>query len=195
MPADIIDDLAGRCLASRSLFIMGVDGCGGSGKSELAGSVRAAVESKGRSISVVHMDDFYFPSAARSESFGDWFDWQRLRDQVLVPLRDGKLSKYQRYDWLNDALADWCIVVPGISIVEGVYATRLELAPFYDLRVWVECPRDVRLARGLTRDGESARRKWEEEWMPAEDRYVREQSPQTRADILYCCPFSEKKED
>lgn len=183
-------DIVGRCLSTNSLFIVGIDGCGGAGKSRLATEVRVALASRGRDVSVVPMDDFYLPSALRTgtlalNSIGSAFDWQRLRDEVLAPLTAGQPGRYQRYDWPSDALADWRDVPPGIVIVEGVYSTRLELEEFYDLTVWVECPRPVRLARGIERDGEAARRIWEEEWMPAEDRYVNEQSPHTRADLIY----------
>jgi uridine kinase len=184
--ADIVD----RCLSANSLFIVGIDGCGGAGKSRLATEVRVALASRGRVSYIVPMDDFYLPSALRYEvraldSIGSAFDWQRLRREVLAPLRAGKPARYQRYDWPSDALAEWHDVPQGIVIVEGIYSTRLELERFYDLTVWVECPRPIRLARGIERDGESARRRWEEEWMPAEDRYVNEQSPHTRADLVF----------
>jgi uridine kinase len=111
-----------------------------------------------------------------------------LREEVLALLRAGHRARYQRYDWPSDALAEWHDVPHGIVIIEGVYSTRVELRQFYHLTVWVECPRPVRLARGIERDGETARRRWEEEWMPAEDRYVKEESPHTKADILYADP-------
>jgi uridine kinase len=190
MSSQIMAEIVDRCLSVSSLFIVGIDGCGGAGKSRLATKVRVTLASRDRDISIVHMDDFYLPSALRNgtlglNAVGSAFDWQRLRDQVLVPLTAGQPARYQRYDWPTDALAEWQNVPNGIVIVEGVYSTRLELEPYYDLTVWVECPRPVRLARGIERDGEAARRKWEDEWMPAEDRYVKEQSPHTRADMVY----------
>lgn len=161
-------DIVGRCLSANSLFIVGIDGCGGAGKSRLATEVRVALASRGRDISVVPMDDFYLPSALRNGTLalgavGSAFDLQRLRDEVLAPLRAGQPARYQRYDWPSDALAECRDVPNGIVIVEGVYSTRVELEQFYDLTVWVECPRPIRLARGIERDGEAARRKWEEE--------------------------------
>ena len=186
-------DIVDRCLSANSLFIVGIDGCGGAGKSRLATEVRGALASRGRDISVVQMDDFYLPSALRNgtlalSSIGSAFDWRRLRDEVLAPLTAGQPARFQRYDWPSDALAEWHGVPHGLVIIEGVYSTRIELEQFYDLTVWVECPRSIRLARGIERDGEAARRKWEEEWMPAEDRYVTEQSPRTRADMIYTEP-------
>jgi len=193
MSAQIVADIVNQCLAANSLFVVGIDGCGGAGKSRLANEVRVALASRGRDIAIIHMDDFYLPSTLRNgthaaDTVGSAFDWQRLREEVLAPLTAGQRARYQRYDWPSDALAEWHDVSQGIVIIEGVYATRIELEQFYDLTVWVECPRPIRLARGIERDGESARRQWEEEWMPAEDRYVNEQSPHTRADIVYAEP-------
>jgi uridine kinase len=72
----------------------------------------------------------------------------------------------------------------GTIIVEGVYCTRRELAPFYDLRIWVTCPRRLRLRRGIERDGEASRERWELDWMPSEDRYVEQHHPDKMADIV-----------
>ena len=43
---------------------------------------------------------------------------------------------------------------------------------------------DVRLARGVARDGEEARATWEEVWMPMEDRYVERDDPVAAADLI-----------
>jgi uridine kinase len=69
-------------------------------------------------------------------------------------------------------------------IVEGVYCTRDELASFYDFRIWIACPRELRLARGIARSGESIREVWERDWMVAEDLYIAAQRPQERADLV-----------
>jgi uridine kinase len=190
MNAQLMAVIVDQCLSANSLFIVGIDGCGGAGKSRLATEVRLALASRGRDISVVHMDDFYLPSGLRNgtlacDAIGGAFDWQRLRDEVFTPLTTGQPGRYQRYDWPSDTLAEWHDVPNGIVVVEGVYSTRVDLEQFYDFTVWVECPRPIRLARGIERDGEAARRKWEEEWMPAEDQYVNEQAPHTRADMVY----------
>ena len=140
---------------------------------------------------IVQVDDFFIPSSRRlpgppaDRPVGADFDWGRLRDQVLAPLRRGVNAQYERYDWKRDILLAAREVQPNqIVIVEGVYASRRELAGLYDLRVWVECPREVRLARGIARDGASARWRWEHDWMPSEDRYVEQHRPFERADLI-----------
>jgi uridine kinase len=82
-------------------------------------------------------------------------------------------------------LAQWHTVpVGGVVVIEGVYAIRRELAELYDFRVWVHCPRETRLARGLERDGEAARDRWVNNWMAAEDLYVEAHKPYEIADLV-----------
>uniref|UniRef100_UPI00406CEA9B uridine kinase family protein n=1 Tax=Paenibacillus sp. FSL H8-0168 TaxID=2921378 RepID=UPI00406CEA9B len=69
-----------------------------------------------------------------------------------------KAVRYQRYDWETDKLSEWHTVpAGGIVIIEGVYSIRKELEDKYDFKVWVDCPRKIRLSRGLERDGDCTR--------------------------------------
>jgi uridine kinase len=171
----------------QSTFLVGIDGRGGAGKSTLA---RALGDRLG-DATIVAFDDFYLPSTRRVEQReaddepGSAFEWRRLCEQVIRPLASGASARYQRYDWDADAMGEWLqITAGGTLIIEGNYCTRPELAGFYDLTVWVEAPFEVRLRRGLERDGEQARSRWLGEWMPEEDRYVAATNPMARVDVV-----------
>ncbi|MEM1256742.1 MAG: uridine kinase, partial [Cyanobacteria bacterium P01_H01_bin.21] len=87
--------------------------------------------------------------------------------------------------WCKDVLTEAQHILPGaIVIVEGVFSSRDELAAKYDFRIWVDCPRQLRLKRGIERDGESYRDRWEQDWMPSEDQYVENHQPIDRADFV-----------
>ncbi len=104
---------------------------------------------------------------------------------MLEPLCQEKEGCYQRYDWEMDSLAEWHTVpIGGIVIIEGVYTIRKELADKYDYKIWLDCPREIRLSRGLERDGEEAREMWESNWMVSEDMYVEEHKPFESADLI-----------
>jgi YD repeat-containing protein len=127
---------------------------------------------------VVHTDDFAGPHQP------GW-DWQRFARDVLGPLLRDRSAQFQRYDWDADRLAEWHTVpAGGTVIVEGISSSRLELGSVWDFVVWVECGRDLRLRRGIERDGEALRWKWETVWMPEEEEYVRSQDPVARADVV-----------
>ena len=170
------------------LFVA-IDGLGGAGKSTLAQLLKHQLETIGWIVAVVKHDDFYLPSNQRESqqvgAIGRDFDWERLRDQVLIPVKEGRSAHYQRYDWEADVLAEWHTVSDSdVVFVEGVYTMRRELTDFYNLKIWVECPRVIRLDRGIARDGEKARTIWEQDWMPKEDYYVKTHLPRERADLF-----------
>lgn len=175
---ELIDTLTRRSV-DRSTVLVGVDGCGASGKSAVAAWIGRELAA----ATTVHVDDFYLPEGG--DAVGAHFDWRRLDREVLGPLTAGRPARYQVFDWSRSSLGEWREVPSaGAVVVEGVTAIRRELARYYDLTIWVECPRALRLARGLARDGEGARARWVEDWMPAEDRYVAEHRPEERADLV-----------
>lgn len=172
---------------NQSTLLIGIDGCGGSGKSTFAHKLKEALSN----ATIVRKDDFYLPSSSivnvhpSKKPIGADFDWQRLLNQVLEPIKDQKNGHYQRYDWETDKLAEWhAVPVDSIVIIEGVYSIRQELDDKYDFKVWVDCPREIRLSRGLERDGEGARGIWENNWMISEDIYVETHKPFNRADLV-----------
>lgn len=171
----------------QSTLLIGIDGCGGSGKSTFADKIKEELSN----VTIVHKDDFYFPSSQiintnpTKKVIGADFDWKRLLNQVLEPISQEKEGYYQRYDWELDSLTEWnSVPVGGIVIIEGVYSIRKELSDIYDFKIWVDCPREKRLSRGLDRDGEEAREMWENYWMISEDIYLEKYKPYERADIV-----------
>jgi uridine kinase len=164
--------------------IVAIDGRGGAGKSSLANRLAA----EWPRAHVIEMDDFYLPTALRPDSPtepGAKYDLQRVIDQVLLPVGEGRPINFQRYDWDNDKLAEWqALAACAYVILEGVYSSSARLRPFLDFAIWVETPFDVRLARGLARDGESMRETWTQVWMPAEEDYVDAQHPEELAHLV-----------
>ncbi|MFD6876534.1 MULTISPECIES: hypothetical protein [unclassified Streptomyces] len=72
--------------------------------------------------------------------------------------------------------------------MEGVHTLHADLRHLYTYRVFCDAPRELRLSRGLERDGEEARSPWVDEWMPAEDRYLAAHRPHRHADIVLGTP-------
>ena len=144
--------------------IVAIDGPGGSGKSSLAELLSQELEAQ-----VVHTDDF-----ASWHNPVDW--WPVLIAKVLEPLAAGRTATYRPTSWGGPARAKVIIEPREIVVVEGVTATRASFRPYLAYSIWVETPRELRLRRGLDRDGQDALPAWEG-WMAEEDTYVARERP------------------
>jgi uridine kinase len=158
----------------RPVRLVGVDGCGGAGKTTFA----ARLANAAGGAPVVHTDDF----ASHDDALG-W--WPRFREQVVEPLLAGETARFRPYDWVARRTGDVEMTVPAADLVvfEGVGAIRRAWRDVLALSIWVDCPRDLRLRRGIERDGEALRGFWQW-WMAAEDRYVEAEQPQRSADVV-----------
>jgi hypothetical protein len=126
-----------------------VDGPAGSGKTTFAGRLAAELGAP-----LLHMDDVY---AGWTLTGG----FARLAAGVLRPLRDGRDGAVHRYDWNAGRFAGVIAVPAGPAlVVEGCGSAPRDVDPYAVLRVWVEAPLALRLARGIARDGEALRAEW-----------------------------------
>lgn len=150
-----------------------VDGPGGSGKTTLAAAV-LALEPRGR---VVHLDDLY----------DGWSGLGHVEDQLgtlLQPLAGDRPGRYRRYDWHARAYAETVEVAPTpLLVVEGVGSGHLAHASLATVLVWVWVPSELRLARGLARDGIDMNQQWAA-WMAAEDEHYHRDRTADRADVV-----------
>ncbi len=148
-----------------------VDGPAGSGKTTLATAL-----SQRAAASVVHMDDLYEGWAGMPTVAGHLAD-------LLRPLARGKPGRYRRYDWHADEYAETVTVEPApLLVVEGVASGDRVHADLVTVLVVVTAPDDVRLARGLDRDGAALRDRWVA-WMAAERRHFDGEDTFARADL------------
>jgi len=155
-----------------------IDGPAGSGKSTTAAAVAASATDLGAVVAVVHLDDLYEGWSGLEGSL-----WPRLSAQVLEPLRRGLPGRFQRYDWVLGEFAEWVDVpVPDLLVLEGCGSARRAVDDLAVLRVWVEAADDLRLERGLARDGVDAREHWLT-WMAQEEEHFSREATRERADV------------
>jgi molybdopterin-guanine dinucleotide biosynthesis protein A/uridine kinase len=170
--SSILDLAAERRKGGGRPVVIAIDGPSCSGKSILATAV--ALRS---GASILEGDDFYrqtLPSltATQREGMSDAavvdavIDWERLRDEGLLPLRAGHPATFQPYDWeTNDGrlAAPKTIPPADLIITEGVYAARPELTDLVDIAVYLGVDPDVRANRYAQREDDDPdwRRFWE----------------------------------
>jgi hypothetical protein len=105
-----------------------------------------------------------------------------LVEWVLEPLAKDLPARYRRFEWHAMEYAEWNEVPPTEAlVVEGVGSgarpTHLSCL------VWIEAPRELRMRRGIERDGEAFRPHWER-WARQENAMFRAERTRERADLV-----------
>ena len=153
-------------------------GRSGSGKTTLAERLADALPG----AAVVHTDD-----VAWHHSF---FDWQGpLIEHVLEPFRARDAVRWRPVPWIERGRPGAIVVPDGCSplIVEGAGASRDELAPYLDARVWVASDPSIARAREIDRDGDAPETlAFIEEWAESERAFFAAREPWTLADLIVC---------
>ena len=153
--------------------IVAIDGLGGSGKSSFARHLARALGD----APIVQTDDF-----ATWDNPVDW--WPQRLVRVLVPLSRGEPARWERSHWGGDTDGELVEIEPtDFLILEGVTASREAFASYLTYSIWVAAPAELRLRRGLDRDGPEALEQWRA-WMTEEDEYLERERPDERADLV-----------
>lgn len=167
-------------------LLLGIDGCSGSGKSTLARAIAAGLPD----ATVVPGDDFYAGEPAGWEGWGpaqaydNFWDYDALERDVLLPLRRGANASYCPYDWDRNQPGTTAVsVLPSrVVIVEGVSMLRPQLRGYWDFAVYVDTPAAERHERILAR-GENDQLHIDK-WNASEDYYCATHAPQAAADLV-----------
>ena len=176
-PREVAGQVASRVLAGPPTLGPGrlvcIDGPAGSGKTTLSAHLAEVV----RDARVVHCD----------ELLQGWRGLPGLGatiEDLLRPLASGGAGRWRRWDWLADAWAETHDVAPGgLLVLEGVGSWSPAIADLVGVLVWVDVSSDVRLDRGIARDGEQMRPQWEQ-WRLDEDALFTRLGTRDHADVL-----------
>jgi len=168
----VLDLLAARPASLGDGRLLCVDGPAGSGKTTLATAVAATTGAP-----VVHTDDL----------LAGWDGLPGLPETLaalLAPLAEGRRGQAPRWDWAASRFDAHLTLHPApLLVVEGVGAGALPAAGRATLLVWVEAPHDLRMRRGIERDGELFASQWER-WAAAEAAHFADQRTRERADVV-----------
>ena len=171
-------------IATRGRVLVAIDGRCGSGKTTLATALAERIKAP-----VVHADDFFLRpcqrTAARLAEPGGNLDRERLLEEVIINLHAGNDAIYRPYV-CRDGTFGAPITVGACEavIVEGSYSHHPDLACYYDLRVFVDVPADVQLARLSLREPAGKLDAFVSRWIPLEEKYISALSVKDKADMV-----------
>ena len=160
-----------------------IDGRCAGGKTTLASILEA------RGAQVIHMDDFFPRVEQRTkERFaepGGNLDRERIAEEVLIPLKEGREGIVRPFDCSVMELSDRKIVIKpeGIILAEGSYSLHPELRKFYDFSIFMDVLPEDQLERIRERNGEKKLEMFKSRWIPFEEKYFAAYKVKEYADL------------
>ena len=178
--AESVSELAARAVrvpaACGQTRLVCIDGPAGSGKTTLAGAIAQVLDG----APVVHMDDLY---EGWTQQLGGPLS-QRVDEWLLKAWERGSEGRYRRYDWAQERFEESWVPVPAapVVILEGCGSAARGIRDRASLVIWVEAPADLRLRRGLQRDGLALEGQWRA-WQARESAHFAADGTRSAADV------------
>ena len=159
-----------QLLSEKETVIVAIDGNCTSGKTTLAKQLAEIYD-----CNIFHMDDFFLRPEQRTveryAEIGGNVDYERFNEEILLPLKSGKLFSYRPFDCSTFQLTEPVTVSPKkLNIIEGTYSLHPYLGDVYDLKIQLTITPELQRARVLQRP-EFLHKRFFEEWIPMENRY------------------------
>ena len=142
------------------MYIIGVCGGSGSGKTTFADKVMKHIDNK---ATLLHMDSYYLPKQPESNysksgkpnfDHPDAFDWPLLREHIAA-LKNGHTIEAPIYDFNSSSRTDQThtIAPRGVLIFEGIFTLfDAEIREMLDIKCFLHVEADIRFTRRLHRD-------------------------------------------
>lgn len=146
-----------------------IDGRSGSGKTELAKQFAKSLPGS----QLVRLDDIY-PGWSGLEAGS-----LHVHDYILA----SPTPRWQRWDWQDDAPAEWHVLDPARPIIiEGCGALSRANRELADHAIWMELDEPTRKQRALARDGGGGYESFWDMWAAQELVFIDREGPQSLAD-------------
>src|SRR5699024_1764954 len=197
---DVIKRMIGHNDSKKGLII-GIDGLGGAGKTTYARSLKARLEMRDMHVVLLHMDDFIHPKRIRyNREKAEWFCYYNIQwrydymiESIFTPLQSGR-SIHQTsgcYDKVNDSYRNQRIHITKdtVLIIEGILIELPLLSTYFEFVLFFNIEEEKSLQRVHNIDTYIGNRshikeKYERRYFQAEEKYVDECSPHSKADYV-----------
>lgn len=162
--------------------LIGINGLDCSGKTTLATALFDRLEKAGRMPTLLHVDDFN-NKPKQTELYGAYVDGVFGASEL-----DDYYNNSVDYDLLLQALQQ-ARQRGGVTLVEGVFLFKPQLAPLLDLKILLKIPEAIGFERYKGRKNQVGDTRpasvFTDIWVPAYKRYEQECDIEGQADLIF----------
>ena len=157
-------------LEGKEQVILAIDGNCTAGKTTLAAALKKEYD-----CNVFHMDDFFLRpeqrTAQRYAEPGGNVDYERFREEVLLPLTRGEDVSYRPYHCgTRQLLSPVAMPRKKLTVIEGTYSLHPYFGDPYDLKIFLHISPEGQRKRILLRP-EHLHEPFFRTWIPMEQLY------------------------
>ncbi len=170
--------------ASTERVVIAIDGRCASGKTTAAELISKLFDAE-----VIHMDDFFLPPELRTPErlaeIGGNIHYERFLNEVLPNLRADHPFSHRVFDCsrFTYSIEPRTVRESRVIIVEGVYSLHRGFGKYFDLSVFMDISHEEQLTRIKRRGDEALLSRFQNEWIPMEQRYFEAFEIQQRCDL------------
>jgi len=161
--------------------IVAIDGRCTSGKSTMGERLLREYD-----LNLFHMDDFFLPitrkTKERMEEIGGNVDYERVLNEIILPLKSGCDFSYRPFDCSIQSLGDEVeVCTKRLNVIEGTYSMHPLLFEHYTYRVFLDINEKKQNERVKERFNAD---RFFDEWIPLEEKYFNTLKIKDRADLI-----------
>ncbi|MDZ5471445.1 kinase [Bacillus sp. 31A1R] len=194
-------NLLNECYINKSKldrpFVVAIDGLSGAGKTTLVKRIQEQLTNI--DVVVIHIDDHIVERNKRYHTgYEEWYEYyslqwdvEKLSNDLFEKLQSNSDIHLPFYNNSTDTyeVKEIPFTPRSIVLVEGIFLQRHEWRDYLDFVIYIDCPRDIRYKRVLTRDTyigdfESRLNKYKNRYWLGEDHYLKVVKPMEIADLI-----------
>ncbi len=168
-----IDKIRELLLSDEEILMVAIDGHSGAGKTTLADCLSLQFDAN-----IFHLDDFYLRKEMRTperlQEAGGNVDYERFREEVLIPVWYGDPVQYRPYDCRTLSFlkeAEKVLPPKRLNIMEGSYSSHPYFGNPYQLRIFMDIDPAAQLENLKKRVPPEKLPDFTEKWIPMENAY------------------------
>jgi len=170
-------------LKEKEKVVIAIDGKAASGKSTIAKKLGLLFD-----CCIFHMDDFFLPFDMRTKKRimapGGNIHYERFKSEVIDGIKSGEDFSYGVFNCKNGNTLKLDVKPSRLYIIEGAYSLHPYFEDFYDLKIFMSVGEEKQRQRIIDRNGWEVYKKFEEAWIPMEEKYFKEFNIKYKSDIM-----------